>query len=49
MEKFIDVMRHGKIAEVVLNRPETYNAFNLEMISSLAKVLTGLATDDQVY
>ncbi|MBN2539686.1 MAG: enoyl-CoA hydratase/isomerase family protein [Deltaproteobacteria bacterium] len=48
MGKFIDVQRHGKIAEVLLDRPETYNAFNLEMISSLAEVLTRLATDDQV-
>jgi 2-(1,2-epoxy-1,2-dihydrophenyl)acetyl-CoA isomerase len=48
MEPFIDVRYHGKIAEVLLDRPETYNAFHLEMISGLAKVLTRLAPDDRV-
>jgi len=46
MNKFIEIKRSGDIMEVVLNRPETYNAFNLEMITELAKHLTRLAKDD---
>lgn len=46
MNKFIEIKRSGDIMEVVLNRPETYNAFNLEMIMELARHLTQLAKDD---
>ncbi len=46
MNKFIEIKRSGDIMEVVLNRPETYNAFNLEMITELARHLTQLAKDD---
>jgi 1,4-dihydroxy-2-naphthoyl-CoA synthase len=45
MSRFIEIKQNGKIIEVVLCRPETYNAFNLEMITELAKHLTRLATD----
>ena len=48
MGKFIETKQKGKITEVVLNRPETYNAFNLEMISELSKHLTQLAKDNSV-
>ncbi len=46
MNKFIEIKRSGDIMEIVLNRPETYNAFNLEMITELARHLTQLAKDD---
>ena len=46
MNKFIEIKRSGDITEVVLNSPETYNAFNLEMITELARHLTQLAKDD---
>ena len=37
--------RHGKILEVTLNRPEAYNALNLDMMNMLAEALS-LATRD---
>ena len=46
MNKFIEIKQSGEIMGVVLNRPETYNAFNLEMITELARHLTQLAKDD---
>ena len=48
VNKFIEIKQNGNITEVVLNRPESYNAFNLEMITELAKHLTQLATDNSV-
>jgi len=48
MGQLIGFRQHGNITEVALNRPETYNAFNLEMVTSLAKHLTELATDSSV-
>lgn len=48
MDKFISVKQNGNIAEVFLNRPKAYNAFNLEMITELATKLIKLASDDSV-
>jgi 2-(1,2-epoxy-1,2-dihydrophenyl)acetyl-CoA isomerase len=48
MDKFIEIKQNGNVAEVTLNRPEAYNAFNLEMIMELATDLTRLSTDDSV-
>lgn len=48
MGAFIEVKSKGKVAEVILNRPEAYNAFNLEMITELAGYLIKLASDDSV-
>lgn len=48
MSKFIELKQNGNITEVFLNRPESYNAFNLEMITELAKHLTQLTTDNSV-
>lgn len=48
MSGLVDVKQHEDIAEVALNRPEAYNAFNLEMITQLARHLTRLATDVSV-
>ncbi len=48
MSAFIEVKTKGKIAEVILNRPEAFNAFNLEMITELAGHLIALASDDSV-
>jgi len=48
MSKFIEIKQINKITEVFLSRPEAYNAFNLEMITELAKILTQLATDNSV-
>jgi 2-(1,2-epoxy-1,2-dihydrophenyl)acetyl-CoA isomerase len=48
MSKWIEVKRNGNITEVILSRPETYNAFNLQMITEFADHLTQLASDDSV-
>ncbi|TFG91338.1 MAG: enoyl-CoA hydratase/isomerase family protein, partial [Syntrophobacterales bacterium] len=48
MGGLVVVKQHEYIAEVALNRPEAYNAFNLEMITELAQHLTRLATDESV-
>ena len=48
MGKFIETRTIGNVAEVVLNRPEAYNAFNLELITELAEQLIRLATDHSV-
>jgi len=48
MNELIQVKQHGKVVEVALNRPKTFNAFNLEMISELATILTMLAVDSSV-
>lgn len=48
MNKYIEINQNKNLTEVVLNRPESYNAFNLEMITELAKALTQLTTDNSV-
>jgi 2-(1,2-epoxy-1,2-dihydrophenyl)acetyl-CoA isomerase len=40
--------RHGKILEVTLNRPEAYNALNLDMMTLLAGALSRGARDDSI-
>jgi 2-(1,2-epoxy-1,2-dihydrophenyl)acetyl-CoA isomerase len=40
--------RHGKILEVTLNRPDAYNALNLDMMNSLAEALSLGAKDDSI-
>ena len=48
MSEFIQVTRHDKCLEIALNRPETYNAFNLEMLNQLTDHLIAAATDNRV-
>jgi 2-(1,2-epoxy-1,2-dihydrophenyl)acetyl-CoA isomerase len=48
MSQFIEVHKHENIAEVALNRPDTYNAFNLEMVSQLSDDLAVLAKDPAI-
>ena len=48
MSKFIEIKQDGNITNIIFNRPESYNAFNLEMITELAEHLTKLATDNSV-
>lgn len=48
MKESIEMTRHGKIVEVALNRPEAYNALNLEMTTTFAEHMTKLARDDSV-
>ena len=48
MGDLIDVRMNEKIAEVSLNRPKAFNAFNLELVSELAAQMTALAGDTGV-
>jgi 2-(1,2-epoxy-1,2-dihydrophenyl)acetyl-CoA isomerase len=40
--------RHGKILEITLNRPDAYNALNLDMMNRLADALSLGARDDSI-
>jgi len=48
MTKSITEKRDGEVAEVLLSRPETFNAFDLEMVELFAKYLIRLAVDPSV-
>jgi 2-(1,2-epoxy-1,2-dihydrophenyl)acetyl-CoA isomerase len=48
MSKFIELKQHDTITEIVLNRPDAYNAFNYEMVAQFANYLTALAAEDSV-
>lgn len=40
--------QHGSILEIVLNRPEAFNAFSLDMMVMLGDALAGAATNESV-
>lgn len=40
--------RHGKLLEITLNRPDAYNALNLDMMNMLADALSLGARDDSI-
>ncbi|MBW2408262.1 MAG: enoyl-CoA hydratase/isomerase family protein [Deltaproteobacteria bacterium] len=46
MSELIKVRQHDNCVEIALNRPEAYNAFNLEMVTQLTDALMGAATND---
>ena len=48
MTEPIRLRKDGGMVEVLLNRPEAFNAFNLDMIELFAKYLISLAMDDSV-
>ena len=48
MAESIELRKDGEIAEVLLNRPETFNAFDLDMVELFSKCLIHLAGDDSV-
>jgi len=48
MTDLIRLKKDGGIVEVMLNRPEAFNAFNLDMIELLQERLISLAMDDSV-
>ena len=48
MKELIELKQQDTIAQVALNRPEAYNAFNYEMVAHLANHLTSLAGDGSV-
>ena len=37
MSELIELVKTDAIAQITLNRPEAYNAFNYELVSQLAK------------
>ena len=45
----VNVQVSDHVAHVELNRPEVRNAFNLEMIRELTRVIDDLATRDDVH
>lgn len=42
------VQQHGAILEIALNRPEAYNALNLEVMVMLSDALTSAARDESI-
>ena len=48
MTEAVRLRRDGKIAVVMLNRPEAFNAFDQEMVELLAQHLTRLSVDDSI-
>jgi enoyl-CoA hydratase/carnithine racemase len=48
MTKMIEIRHDQGISQIYLNRPEKYNALNLEMVTELAMSLVKLAKDDSV-
>jgi 2-(1,2-epoxy-1,2-dihydrophenyl)acetyl-CoA isomerase len=48
MSELIELEKHDTITRVALNRPEAFNAFNLELVSELAAQMTALAADNSV-
>ncbi len=48
MSELIELVKTDAIAQIALNRPEAYNAFDYNLVSQLASHLTTLAGDDRV-
>jgi 2-(1,2-epoxy-1,2-dihydrophenyl)acetyl-CoA isomerase len=48
MSELIEIAIERPIAQVALNRPAAYNAFNYEMVSQLGEHLTAFAGDENV-
>lgn len=48
MSDTIEIAREHQLAKILLNRAESYNALNLDLVCALEECLTALATDDSV-
>jgi len=48
MSELIKIGRDGEIATVILNRPESFNSFDLDTIKSFADALVAIAADNEV-
>lgn len=48
MKEYVKLEKDGGIAKVTLNRPEVYNAFDLDSIQMFSEMLIELATDKHV-
>src|SRR6266511_1583968 len=44
----IVTQQHGNVLEIALNRPEAYNALNLDMMKLLAEMLSSAAADSSI-
>jgi 2-(1,2-epoxy-1,2-dihydrophenyl)acetyl-CoA isomerase len=40
--------QHGNLLEIVLNRPEAYNALNLDLMKTLGRILSSAAADEAI-
>ena len=48
MSDSVLTQQHGNILEIALNRPEVYNALNLDMMKLLAETLSFAAADQTI-
>ena len=48
MSELVQLTSHGRITEVTINRPDAFNAFDLDLLTQLAADLTELAADASV-
>ncbi|SMC17061.1 Enoyl-CoA hydratase [Desulfacinum hydrothermale DSM 13146] len=48
MPELVEIIDHGKVREVALNRPKNLNALNLQIMTELADALTAAAADASV-
>ncbi|HSB00784.1 MAG TPA: enoyl-CoA hydratase-related protein [Anaerolineales bacterium] len=48
MNDTVLTQKHGSVLEVTLNRPDAYNALNLDMMAMLGKTLASAAADDSL-
>ena len=48
MTDFVLIQQHESILEISLNRPEAYNALNLDVMVRLSDTLAAAATDDSI-
>lgn len=48
MAESVKVRKHGEVAELLLSRPQAFNAFDLDMLEGLSRHLMALAVDDDV-
>ena len=47
LTQHVQVARDGRIARLILNRPEAFNAFGIDMAEELWHRLADIARDDQ--
>ncbi len=48
MGNMIELISHDSIIEVGLNRPDAFNAFNLEMMTDMAEQMNKIASDEKI-
>src|SRR5512133_1486575 len=48
MSESVLTQQHGEILEIALNRPEVYNALNLDLMVRLSEAVASAATDTSI-